>query len=125
MHKMSVAAPPKILVERFVIHAAPDIYANLCRYMIEIAKSHNVPFAPDPNVMREDEIAAAESMLIDFHNQGGNQGAQQGAQGGNFAWMYPNPNAAGDNDKKPPPPDNNEGYGGSSNGGGDYSQAWL
>lgn len=38
--------------------------------MVEIARSHNVPFTPDPNVMREDEIAAAEAMLIDFQNQG-------------------------------------------------------
>ena len=42
----------------------------LFRYMIEIAKSQGVAFSPDPNVMREDEVAAAEAMLIDFQNQG-------------------------------------------------------
>lgn len=54
MAKMSASAPPKILVEK---------------YMLEIAKAAGVPFAPDPSVMREDEVAAAEAMLIDFHNQ--------------------------------------------------------
>ena len=39
--------------------------------MIEIAKSAGIPFEPDPHVMREDEVAAAEQMLIDFKNQGG------------------------------------------------------
>lgn len=38
--------------------------------MIEIAKSCNVPFTPDENVMREDEVAAAEAMLIDFQQAG-------------------------------------------------------
>lgn len=38
--------------------------------MIEIAKSHNVPFVPDANVMLQDEAAVAEAMLIDFQNRG-------------------------------------------------------
>ncbi|MFH4981795.1 hypothetical protein AB6A40_008504 [Gnathostoma spinigerum] len=54
--KLSVHNPPKILVER---------------YMIEIAKAAGIPFIPDPNVMREEEVAAAERMLIDLKNQGG------------------------------------------------------
>ncbi|CAJ0603283.1 unnamed protein product [Cylicocyclus nassatus] len=50
--KLSVAAPPKVMVER---------------YMIEIAAvSAGVPFTPDPDVMRDDEVAQAEKMLIDF-----------------------------------------------------------
>lgn len=36
MHKLSVEAPPKILVER---------------YLIEIAKNYNVPYEPDSVVM--------------------------------------------------------------------------
>jgi len=36
VHKMSAAAPPKILVEN---------------YMIEIARTYKVPFEPDPLVM--------------------------------------------------------------------------
>lgn len=35
MHKLSVEAPPKILVER---------------YLIEIAKNYNVPYEPDAMV---------------------------------------------------------------------------
>ncbi|KJH43533.1 hypothetical protein DICVIV_10444 [Dictyocaulus viviparus] len=53
--KLSVAAPPKLLVER---------------YMIEIAASAGVPFVPDPDVMRDDEVAQAEKMLIDFKQAG-------------------------------------------------------
>ena len=36
MHKLSVAAPAKLLVEN---------------YMMEISKSYKVPFEPDPTVM--------------------------------------------------------------------------
>jgi len=36
LHKLSLAAPPKILVEN---------------YMIEIARTYQVPFEPDPLVM--------------------------------------------------------------------------
>ncbi|KAG1665313.1 IST1 [Nymphon striatum] len=75
MRKLGVEAPPKLLVER---------------YMIEIAKIHNVPFEPDPEIMRHDEIMAAEAIamnipLIDFENLdkkgGGNSGG--GGYGGN------------------------------------------
>uniref|UniRef100_T1IXH0 IST1 homolog n=1 Tax=Strigamia maritima TaxID=126957 RepID=T1IXH0_STRMM len=52
MHKLSLQAPPRILVER---------------YLIEIAKSHNVAYEPDCAVMRQDEEMVAEAMLIDFN----------------------------------------------------------
>lgn len=86
--KLSVQAPPKLLVERYFI-ALPESFRKLInstlfffnhhlinqcipsRYMIEISKSSGTPFTPDANIMREDEIAAAEQMLIDFKNQGG------------------------------------------------------
>lgn len=42
MHKLSVEAPPKILVER---------------YLIEIAKNYNVPYEPDAMV----RVSAADS----------------------------------------------------------------
>lgn len=38
-HKMSIQSPPKILVEK---------------YVIEIAKSYNIPYEPDPQVMEMD-----------------------------------------------------------------------
>lgn len=40
-HKLSIQAPPKILVEK---------------YMIEIAKSYDLDYIPDPDVMKEDLI---------------------------------------------------------------------
>ena len=42
VHKLNVQAPPKILVEK---------------YLIEIAKSHNVPYEPDTEVLAEEEAA--------------------------------------------------------------------
>ncbi|NWH68198.1 IST1 protein, partial [Geococcyx californianus] len=49
MHKLSVEAPPKILVER---------------YLIEIAKNYNVPYEPDSVVMAE-APPGGEADLID------------------------------------------------------------
>lgn len=56
IQKLSVTAPSKLLVEK---------------YLIEIAKCANIDFQPDPKVMREDddEIAAAERNLINFMNE--------------------------------------------------------
>jgi vacuolar protein sorting-associated protein IST1 len=53
IQKLSVSAPSKILVEK---------------YLIEIAKSAGIPFTPDEKVLRDDddEIAAAERNLINF-----------------------------------------------------------
>lgn len=47
MHKLSVEAPPKILVER---------------YLIEIAKNYNVPYEPDSVVM----VSAAPSVSAEL-----------------------------------------------------------
>ncbi|CAI4231556.1 unnamed protein product [Auanema sp. JU1783] len=55
IQKLSVSAPPKLLVER---------------YLILISDAAGIPFTPDPDVMREDEIAQAEKLLIDFKNAG-------------------------------------------------------
>lgn len=92
--------------------------------MIEIAKCAGIPFTPDPNIMREDEVAAAEQMLIDFRNQGGvgfsyifnklcwlwqaSLFSQNHFQQG-YGWMYPDGN--GPDNKKPPPPPSNDGSG--------------
>uniref|UniRef100_A0A8R1DMK6 IST1 homolog n=1 Tax=Caenorhabditis japonica TaxID=281687 RepID=A0A8R1DMK6_CAEJA len=76
--KLGAAAPPKLLVER---------------YMIEIASAAGVPFVPDPDVMREDEVHQAEQILIDFKNSGGPTGGP------------------------PPPPPSDSPYGGSGGGG--------
>ncbi|XP_019935740.1 IST1 homolog isoform X1 [Paralichthys olivaceus] len=52
MHKLSVEAPPKILVER---------------YLIEIAKNYNVPYEPDAMV-RPEVAPGEEADLIDVDN---------------------------------------------------------
>merc|ERR1712141_13056 len=48
MHKMSVQAPPKLTVEK---------------YLIEIAKYYNVEYEPDPQEMQGDETYAADSLI--------------------------------------------------------------
>ncbi|CAG0887584.1 unnamed protein product [Darwinula stevensoni] len=56
MHKLGVQAPPKLLVEK---------------YLIEIAKSHNVEYDPDPQVMRDDEaMMGTDALLIDMEGRG-------------------------------------------------------
>ncbi|XP_048829007.1 IST1 homolog [Brienomyrus brachyistius] len=62
IHKLSVEAPPKILVER---------------YLIEIAKNYNVPYEPD--AMVDPEVCAAEEADLidvkdDFKKPGGGGG---------------------------------------------------
>lgn len=77
MHKLGVQAPPKILIER---------------YMVEIAKSYNVPFEPDPAVMAQDEIYAAENLLIDLDENkkgGGPSGGGGGGGGGGGRILQP------------------------------------
>lgn len=56
IQKLSISAPSKILVEK---------------YLIEIARCSNIDFTPDPKIMRddEDEIANAERNLINFMNE--------------------------------------------------------
>ena len=39
MHKLAVQAPPKLLVEK---------------YLIEIAKIYNIDYEPDPQIMKDD-----------------------------------------------------------------------
>ncbi|XP_032891608.1 IST1 homolog isoform X4 [Amblyraja radiata] len=67
MLKLSVEAPPKILVER---------------YLIEIAKNYNVPYEPDSVVMGEVPVGV-EADLIDVDN-GDKKGGPGGGGGGGF-----------------------------------------
>ncbi|CAH1988382.1 unnamed protein product [Acanthoscelides obtectus] len=50
-HKMSIQSPPKILVEK---------------YVIEIAKTFNIDYEPDPQVMAQDK--GKDALLIDLSN---------------------------------------------------------
>ncbi|CAJ0582838.1 unnamed protein product, partial [Mesorhabditis spiculigera] len=72
--KLDISAPPKPLVER---------------YMIEIASAAGIDFNPDPDVMREDEVNQAEKMLIEFHKKGG--GGNGGGGGGGQVVSQPTP----------------------------------
>ncbi|KAH9492300.1 Vacuolar protein sorting-associated protein ist1 [Bulinus truncatus] len=77
MHKLSVQAPPKSLVER---------------YMVEIAKTYNVPFVPDLSIMQQDEILLAENLLIDLGvDDKKNQGGPRGGTGVQQPLNYPQP----------------------------------
>lgn len=80
MQKLSVQAPPKILVENYMIGMSLvslftphiNLYPDVSS---EIAKSHNIPYEPDPKVMSEEVTKADEAIaasvpekpaLIDF-----------------------------------------------------------
>ncbi|XP_034381976.1 IST1 homolog isoform X2 [Cyclopterus lumpus] len=83
MHKLGVEAPPKILVER---------------YLIEIAKNYNVPYEPDAMV-RPEVSPGEEADLIDVDTdrksgRGGGGSGGGGGGGGNFTappGAYPMP----------------------------------
>ncbi|XP_004600610.2 IST1 homolog isoform X2 [Sorex araneus] len=80
MHKLSVEAPPKILVER---------------YLIEIAKNYNVPYEPDSVVMAE-APPGVETDLIDvgFTDDVKKGGAPGRGGGGGFAAPVVGPDGA-------------------------------
>ncbi|XP_061830994.1 IST1 homolog isoform X1 [Nerophis lumbriciformis] len=82
MHKLSVEAPPKILVER---------------YLIEIAKNYNVPYEPDA-LVRPEVNHGEEADLIDVNNYKKSGG---GGGGGFTAPAMPMPMSAPFN--YPPP----------------------
>ncbi|XP_010729503.3 IST1 homolog isoform X5 [Larimichthys crocea] len=118
MHKLSVEAPPKILVER---------------YLIEIAKNYNVPYEPDA-VVRPEVCAGEEADLIDVDFDKKPRGGGGGGGGGGFTappsampmampmpmpmpgFNYPPPNGAIDDlTPKPSVPSQAVGPGPSSN----------
>lgn len=86
MHKLSVQAPPKITVEK---------------YLIEIARYYNVAYEPDPQVMNQDETFSADNLIDlmpgipDKNDLNSNTG--RGGGGGGFvepgAAAYPPPYA--------------------------------
>ncbi|XP_055324941.1 IST1 homolog isoform X2 [Sitodiplosis mosellana] len=68
MHKLSIQAPPKLLVEK---------------YLIEIAKIYNIAYEPDPQVMREEgRPIGLDGMLIDLQPGSNNLGGGGGGGGG-------------------------------------------
>ena len=93
MHKLSIQAPPKLLVEK---------------YLIEIAKNYNVAYEPDMSVMAEEEVASSGAQLINLDgddDKGDNPGGGSGSGGGGG---FAEPPAAEFNlpavPSQPPPP---------------------
>ncbi|XP_037090489.1 IST1 homolog [Pollicipes pollicipes] len=85
MHKLSVQAPPKILVEK---------------YLCEIARNYNVAYGPDPQVMAEDEMHATGENLINFggtedSGAGGGPKSSGGGGGGGGGFSEPPMGASG------------------------------
>ena len=80
MHKLSVQAPPKVLVEN---------------YLVEIARTYNVAYTPDPHTAEDAEVLAAEGLLIDFNDRR-NGGGAGGSGGTAMKPMMPAPS-------QPPP----------------------
>ena len=87
MHKLSVQAPPRVLVEK---------------YLEEIAKAYNIPYIADPSIADED-VLAAEGLLIDFNgkkNSGGGGGMRMMSPelaqppNPNLGFAYPPPGGA-------------------------------
>ncbi|XP_039487259.1 IST1 homolog isoform X3 [Drosophila santomea] len=65
MHKLTLQAPPKLLVEN---------------YLIAIAKNYNIEYEPDPQVMQEDQ--PPQPHLIDLSDRNNLSGGGGGAGGG-------------------------------------------
>nr|XP_053646996.1 IST1 homolog [Cherax quadricarinatus] len=72
IHKLGVQAPPKVLVEK---------------YLVEIAKNYNVEYEPDPQVMREEEWGQDPLISLDEKNNLGNDGASGGGYSGSGGGM--------------------------------------
>jgi vacuolar protein sorting-associated protein IST1 len=73
-HKMSIQAPPKLLVEK---------------YLIEIAKIYNIDYEPDQSIMQSD--TRPEGFLIDFNNDKNNLDGNIPAPPGPGFAAYPQP----------------------------------
>uniref|UniRef100_A0A0B6ZH11 IST1 homolog n=1 Tax=Arion vulgaris TaxID=1028688 RepID=A0A0B6ZH11_9EUPU len=81
IHKLSVQAPPKALVEH---------------YMVEIAKTYNVPFEPEPSATFDNELSANMNLLTDFDADTKNQGwgGPNGGIGAPQPHSYPPPSVS-------------------------------
>ncbi|XP_073843576.1 increased sodium tolerance 1-like protein isoform X4 [Musca autumnalis] len=98
MHKLQLQAPPKLLVEK---------------YLIEIAKNYNIEYEPDPQVINEDNQGKDQSLidLSDRNNLGGSgEPPQMGFIG--YPSLPPMPSVPNNKPFNYPPP-----YGGGGGGG--------
>ncbi|XP_064547583.1 IST1 homolog isoform X4 [Drosophila montana] len=67
MHKLTLQAPPKLLVEN---------------YLIAIAKNYNIEYEPDPQVMQEEQKPDQQHHLIDLSDRNNLSGGGGGGGGG-------------------------------------------
>lgn len=90
MHKLAIQAPPKLLVEN---------------YLIEIAKMYNIAYEPDPQVMNEER---KDGFLIDLSGEKNNLGGNNGPGGSipqPFGFVgYPQPPPLPQMPQMPDPP---------------------
>ncbi|KAL9903459.1 IST1 homolog isoform X3 [Glossina fuscipes] len=107
MHKLQLQAPPKLLVEK---------------YLIEIAKNYNIEYEADPQIMNEDKEEGKDHYLIDLsdRNNLGGKGSSAPPQMGfiGYPTVPPLPQMPPPPSNKPfnyPPYDGAKGAGGNSN----------
>lgn len=91
MHKLAIQAPPKLLVEN---------------YLMEIAKVYNIAYEPDPQVMNEEK---KDGFLIDLSGSGKNNLGGNDGPGGSipqpFGFVgYPQPPPLPQMPQMPDPP---------------------
>jgi vacuolar protein sorting-associated protein IST1 len=89
-HKLSIQSPAKLLVEK---------------YVIEIARSYNIPYEPDPQIMELEK--GKDAMLIDLsdrNNLGGGGSGGMPAPPGFYGYPQPPPLPAMTMMDTPPPP---------------------
>ncbi|KAA0188374.1 hypothetical protein HAZT_HAZT007274 [Hyalella azteca] len=75
IHKLSVQAPPKVLVEK---------------YLQEIAYNHNLEYTPDPQIMRESEWGADALITLDVGSKSGGASGGGGSGIPQQPFSYPN-----------------------------------
>lgn len=85
IRKLSVQAPKRLLVEQ---------------YLIEIAKSHKVPYEPDPRVMSEE---AGHDALLDFASADSIAGSRKPPGSGSGGGGYGGGGAGGSGGNNVPP----------------------
>uniref|UniRef100_A0AAG5DDK0 IST1 homolog n=1 Tax=Anopheles atroparvus TaxID=41427 RepID=A0AAG5DDK0_ANOAO len=92
MHKLAIQAPPKLLVEK---------------YLIEIAKIFNVDYEPDPLVMKDDRSSIMDGdILIDLadkNNLDGSAGGGSAGTGGGSTGGASGPGGSGGGGGAPTP----------------------
>ncbi|XP_005185636.1 IST1 homolog isoform X1 [Musca domestica] len=97
MHKLQLQAPPKLLVEK---------------YLIEIAKNYNIEYEPDPQVINDDQ--GKDQSLIDLSDRNNLGGSGEPPQMGFIGYpsLPPLPTVPNNKPFNYPPP-----YGGGGGGG--------